>query len=250
MTANPFERHGLAHLSASQLNLYRASPALWVVEYLLRMRGSVGVAAHCGTAVEAGVAAGLLDPAMAVENCTAIAQKRYRELTLLSGDAKRDDKGAEIPGMVGHALEALRPYGVPSATQQRIEVRLDDVAVPVIGFKDFSFDAHGLDVDLKTSARLPSQMSPEHRVQGAIYFSASGNREQRFCYATKAKGTVYLLEEPHEALAQARRIALAMSRLLALSADAAEIAGLLVPDYSQFRWSAETRAAGRDLYGI
>ena len=105
MSANPFEYHGIGHLSASQLNLFRASPALWVVEYLLRVRGSVGVAAHCGTSVEAGVAAGLLDPSMPAEDCTAIATKRYRELTMLSGDPKREDKGAEEdPETQGAAL--------------------------------------------------------------------------------------------------------------------------------------------------
>ena len=83
------------------------------------------------------------------------------------------------------------PYGIPTAPennerQHRIEIRLEGIPIPIIGYKDFAFDGHGLDVDLKTTARMPEDMSQEHQLQAAIYWKASGNRAQRFCYATKA----------------------------------------------------------------
>src|SRR5262245_7421068 len=52
---DPFEKHGLSHLSPSSLRLWRAEPAAWISRYLLRVRDDIGPAAWRGTAVEAGV---------------------------------------------------------------------------------------------------------------------------------------------------------------------------------------------------
>ena len=46
---------------------FAAEPALWVMERLLKMTGPVGAAAHRGTAAEAGIVAGLLNPDMPIE---------------------------------------------------------------------------------------------------------------------------------------------------------------------------------------
>ena len=80
-------------------------------------------------------------------------------------DDRRDGERALIPGYVEHGLGELRQYGIPSAYQDRVELRLDDVPVPVIGFIDWRFDNHGLIVDLKTSERLPSAISPRMRAR-------------------------------------------------------------------------------------
>ena len=52
---NAFERHGIAHLSASSLSTFAAQPALWCMEKLLKKRGPVGCSAHRGTAAETGI---------------------------------------------------------------------------------------------------------------------------------------------------------------------------------------------------
>jgi hypothetical protein len=62
--SNPFERHGIGHLSASSLNLWAAEPALWIMERLLGRRSPSGIPAARGKAVEAGVNIGLHDPAL------------------------------------------------------------------------------------------------------------------------------------------------------------------------------------------
>ena len=69
--SNPFERHGIGHLSASSLNLWAAEPALWIMERLLGRRSPSGIPAARGKAVEAGVNIGLHDPALSVEACIA-----------------------------------------------------------------------------------------------------------------------------------------------------------------------------------
>jgi hypothetical protein len=53
---NAFERHGIDHLSASSLNLWRASPGLWCARYLADLKEDGNLAMWRGTAVEAGIA--------------------------------------------------------------------------------------------------------------------------------------------------------------------------------------------------
>ena len=103
-----FDNHGIDHLSASSVNLFAAQPALWIAERLLGRKSPVGAAAHRGTAVEAGVTKGLLDPKADVEECVAEAERVYRGLTALSGDPKREAEGAVVGDIVRQALPELR----------------------------------------------------------------------------------------------------------------------------------------------
>jgi len=259
---NPFERHGLGHLSASSLNLWAAEPALWIMERLLGRRSPAGISAARGKAVEAGVNIGLLDPALPVEACVAEAECAFDRETALNPDPRRDEERKKLPGYVRGALAELRQYGLPDADgyQGKVEIRLDDIAVPVIGFVDWRFSAHGLIVDLKTTERLPSAIGASHGRQGAVYAAAHGNFGMRFAYAkpAPAKGDgrqVQVLEmsgdDVRAHLAALRLIALSLGRFLALSHDARELAGLIVPDFDSFYWSDPTvRAGGRDVFGF
>jgi hypothetical protein len=49
---NPFKVHGIEHLSPSKINLWVNDPALFIGTYLCGMKGSYGVGAFRGTAVE------------------------------------------------------------------------------------------------------------------------------------------------------------------------------------------------------
>jgi hypothetical protein len=255
-----FEKHGVAHLSASSLNLWATEPAVWLMERLLGHRSPPSASMARGRAVEDGVHAGLMDAALPAEACVKRALATYdREMTL-NPDERRDSERTLIPGYVEHGVGELRQYGVPSAYQDRCELRLDDVPVPLIGFIDWRFDEHGLIVDLKTSERLPSAISLSHARQGAIYARAHGNYGMRFAYAKPTAGkkdgravVVYELEltEIDRQIAALREIALRLERFLALSTDARELCGLIVPDYERFHWTNPvTRARGAEVFGF
>jgi hypothetical protein len=73
----------------------------------------------------------------------------------------------------------------------------------------------------------------------------------RFCYATPKKSAVYVLENAHEHLAALANIARRLDRFLAVSADPAELAAIVCPDYDSFYWSApEARANGLKTFGF
>ena len=255
-----FSRHGIEHLSASSLNLWAAEPAVWAMERLLGHRSPPSALMARGKAVEDGVHAGLVDASLPVEACVQRALAAYdREMTL-NPDERRDSERAQIPGYVEHGLAELRQYGAPSAYQDRVTLRLDDVPVPVIGFIDWRFDHHGLIVDLKTSERLPSAISLSHARQGAIYARAHGNYGMRFAYVKPSVGkkdgrAVAFFElarsEIDRQLVALREIALRLERFLSLSTDARELCGLIVPDYERFHWTNPvTRARGVEVFGF
>jgi hypothetical protein len=141
---NGFEKHGITHLSASSLNSYAMQPALWVMERLLKMSAPVGAASHRGTSIEAGVAAGLLDRNKPVDECQSVAVDCYSKLTALSGDPNRAKEGEAVAPTVATALAELRQYGKPDCYQTRVETRLDDVPLPLIGYLDFGWTYHGI----------------------------------------------------------------------------------------------------------
>jgi hypothetical protein len=257
---NGFARHGIDHLSASSLNLWAAEPAVWALERLLGHKSPSTAMMARGKAVEEGVHAGLIDPNRPLDGCIAIAQNAFdREMTF-NADERKSSERANLAGYVEHGLSELRQYGIPTAYQDRIEIRLDDVTVPIVGYIDWRFDQHGLIVDLKTSDRLPSAISLSHARQGAIYAKAHGNYGMRFAYVKPAAAkkdarsvAVYELErvEMDEQFKALRQIALRLERFLSLSSDAHELCKLIVPDYERFHWqNPTTRARGAEVFGF
>ena len=256
----PFEHHGIAHLSPSSLNLWAAEPALWVMERLLDRRSPAGAAAARGKAAEAGIHVGLMKPELPISDCIATTERAFDQEMALSPDGRREAERRNLAAYVSHGLAELRQYGVPTAYQEKVNITLEDIPIPIIGFIDWRFDQHGLIVDLKTSERLPSTISESHGRQGALYASAHGNFGMRFAYVKPTVGkkdgravAVYEMsgDDVRRHLEALRQIAIRLGRFLALSADAEELAGLLVPNYDAFYWNnAITRANGATVFGF
>ncbi len=257
---NPFARHGIDHLSPSSLNLWAAEPALWLMERLLGRRSPRSAVAARGRAAEHGIHLGLAKPDLVVAESVAAAEREFDRQMALNPDERREAERRNLAGYVEHGLRELRRYGAPTAYQQRVEVELDDVPVPVLGYIDWRFDQHGLIVDLKTAERLPSAISDPHGRQGALYARAHGNYGMRLAYVKPSPGrkdgravAVYEMsgDEVRRHLDALRQVAVRLGRFLALSSDPHELAGLLVPNYESFWWNnTVTRAHGAALYGF
>ncbi len=241
-----FERH-----SPSSLNLFCASPAMFVLEKVLGRRQPVGAPAHRGTAVEDGVAAGLRDLARPIDECVQVAIKRFDSLTALSSDKRRDEYRGTIPDMVVSALEELRPYGVPSHCQQFVEWRPDGLKYPIVGYLDFRWEQHGILVDLKTTEKLPSSIKIPHARQVALYATMTGdNVDARLTYCTPKKRATYQLENTHDHLNALRQIALRCEAFLALSDDPEFFTKITAPDFESFYWGGPARQIGFETWGF
>ena len=257
---NGFEMHGLGHLSASSLNVASSELPLFLMERLLGFRSGTNAAMARGKAAEEGVHLGLLDPKLPLEMCVGRALSAFDAEMRFAGDDKREKERDSIPGYVENGLAELRQYGVPSNYQKKISINLEGVPIPVIGYIDWEYAQHGLILDLKTSERLPSQLSTAHARQGAIYAKAFGNYGMRFCYSKPRAGkgdgrscVVLELDRDQAAaeIAALTNIAQLLERFLRLSKDKHELLGLVIPNYESFYWSnPSTRAKGLETFGF
>jgi hypothetical protein len=226
-----FKRH-----SPSSLQLFAASPALFVLEKLLGIRQPGNAPMHRGTAVEDGVTHGLMNPTADVQEAIEVALKKYDTITALSSDKRREEYRETISDMVKSALKELRPYGVPSQCQGFIEWKPDGLRYPVVGFFDYHFSDINLTVDLKTTERLPSSVKIPHARQVALYVS-SNNADARITYCTPKKCVTYQVENIDEHRKQLHQMALNCEAWLAQSDDPQYFLKTTVPDVDSFYWS-------------
>lgn len=238
------ERH-----SPSSLNLFCASPSMFVLEKVMGIRQPVGVPAHRGVAVEDGVTLGLNDPDAKVSACIETALKKYDTLTALSSDTRREKYRETIPGMVMAALEELRPYGIPSRCQGFVEWRPEGLKLPIVGYFDYEWEQHGIIVDLKTTEKLPSSIKIPHARQVGLYAS-SDNMDARLTYCTPKKVATYKLENIREHRAALHQIALRVEQFLSLSDDPKFFLNITVPDLESFYWGGPARDIAFQHWGI
>ncbi|MCO5129759.1 MAG: PD-(D/E)XK nuclease family protein [Xanthobacteraceae bacterium] len=228
--------------SPSSLNLFCASPSMFVLERIMGIRQPVGAPAHRGTAVEDGVTAGLMDPTKPLDDCYAVAIKKYDAITALSGDKRREEYRDTIPAMVKTALEELRPYGVPSHCQQFVEWKPDGLKYPIVGYLDYRWEHHGIVVDLKTTGALPSSIKIPHARQVALYSTQTGdNVDARLAYVTPKKRATYQLENTRDHLNALHQIALRCEAFLAMSNDPEFFTSITCPDVESFYWGGNAR---------
>jgi RecB family exonuclease len=236
--------------SPSSLNLFAASPAMFVAERILGLKQPVGAIAHRGSAVEAGLTHGLLNPDSPLEDCVAIALTFYDTLTALSGDVRREELRKSIPAMVASALEELRPYGEPTRSQDFVEWRPDGLEYPIVGYLDYAWDQHGIVVDLKTTSALPSKIKGGHARQVALY-ATSDNYSARIAYVTPKKRATYAVENVREHRKALHQIALSCERFLALSDDPEFFVSITAPDVESFYWAPpEARQMAFEVWRI
>ena len=238
--------------SPSALNLFCASPSMFVLERILRIKQPVGVPAHRGVAVEDGVTHGLLNPDAALKDCVDVAQLKYDNLTALSTDDRRAKYRDNIPDMVSQALAELRPYGVPSATQGFVEWQPEGLTLPIVGYFDYEFADKGTIVDLKTTERIPSEIKIPHARQVSLYVTATGdNKRGLLSYASPKKVVTYQLENAREHLKALHQIALRVEKFLSLSEDPQFYLSITAPDLDSYFWnSPAARQLSHEMWGV
>ena len=223
---------------------------MYVMERILGMKQAVGATAHRGTAVEYGVAAGLLDLDLDPDDCIAASLKRYDELMTFSKDDRKAEIREDIPSMTRMALDELRQYGTPTRVQHFCEWRPDGLKYPIVGYLDFAWDDLGVLTDLKTTQACPKKVRPSHARQVALY-ATSNNLSGRVTYVTGKRRATYDVENIQQHRDALHRIALSCERFLALSDDPEFFVSIVAPDIEHYFFApAEVRQAAFDLWGI
>ena len=250
---NGFEKHGIDHLSASSINLWANAPDVWVMQYLHGQRTPfTSPAPWRGICVEDAVVETLMGGSEAEAIAKALAKFDQR---FPIGDEKTTKERDMVQPMVHIAVEELMEFGKPEFAdaenkQEKISITAkgNGFEVPVIGFLDLVYPQHGLVVDLKTTSRMPSTMSAEHRLQRAIYAKAKNNMAVKFLYVTPKKAAMLEDGDVAETLAFAKA---QISRLEAfLRAVDKDTARAIVPcNPNSFYWQGAEELR-KEFYGL
>lgn len=250
---NGFEKHNIDHLSASSINLWSNAPDVWVMQYLHGLRTPMGAAAWRGICAEDAVVATLLGEAetAAIDKALEKFDNRFP-----IGDEKTTAERRRIEPMVQIAVAELAQYGAPEFPedsdhpQEKICIRTgeNDWKIDVIGYLDMVFPKHGLVIDLKTTGRIPSSMSPEHQLQRAIYSKAKGNMAVKFLYVSEKKSSLLEDGDPTELLAKAKAQILRMEKFLR-HCDKDTAKDIIPVNGSSFYWSGSEQLR-QEFYGL
>lgn len=223
--------------SPSSLNLFAASPALFVLEKIIGIRQPGSAPMYRGIAVEDGVTHGLLNPDASLDQCCEVAFTKYDTISALSPDRRREDYREDIRGMVESALGELRPYGIPSQTQGFVEWRPEGLKFPVVGYFDYHWSDHNVTVDLKTGEKLPSAVKVPHARQISLYVT-SNNANARISYVSPKKRATYQVENIDEHRKALHQMAIRCEAFLALSDDPEFFKSITLPDLDSFYWTS------------
>lgn len=209
MTSNSFTRHGISHLSASSLNLWRSAPGVFALRYLAGIKDAGNASMWRGSAVENGMAA-LLRGADITQACS-IAYQAFNMNA--QGEDEADAERNLIYPMLAEC-QKWKPPGPLNAAQLKVEHWLEDVPIPVIGYLDFAFD--GIDIDLKTTKACPSTPRPDHVRQVSLYRAARG-RNGGVLYVTAKRHAYFDIDDDmmERALGDLQADALSLSNFLA-----------------------------------
>jgi hypothetical protein len=250
-----FTKHGIDHLSASSINLWANAPDVWVMQYLHGKRTPMGPAAWRGICTEDAVAATLLGGSITecIDQAITKFEDRYR---IADEDTTRERN--RIKPMTELAVAELEQYGKPyfpeveegDHHQNKVEITAkgDGWVIPVIGYLDLVYPDHGVVIDLKTTGRIPTQMSPEHQLQRAIYAKAKGNMAVKFLYVSEKKTNLLEDGDPTELLGKAKQQITRMEAFLRLL-DKDEAKAIVPVNPSSFYWSG-AEALRQEFYGI
>ena len=248
---NGFEKHGIDHLSASNINLWANAPDVWVMQYLYGKRTAMGPAPWRGICVEDAVVEILLGGKETEALDRAMEKFNSRFMIADEAIAREADR---IAPMVRIAVAELQQYGKPEfpedERQEKISITAkgDGWSIPVIGFLDLVYPNHGLVIDLKTTGRIPSAMSAEHQLQRAIYAKAKGNMAVKFLYVSEKKASLLEDGDPAELLAQAKvQINRMEAFLRTLDKEQARAIVPLAPSSFYWKGSEELR---KEFYGL
>lgn len=253
-----FEKHSIDHTSASQINMYADAPCAWIAQYLFGKKSKFGAAAKAGLLVEDAIV-NVLMRGMSEADAIANATAHYATFTAFGATDAEMKRGEGIPKMIGLALAELRQYGEPEfdrdsitgdLKQKKVEVLChgDGFTLPIIGYIDFHFPKYGLIIDLKTTTRMPSEMSDAHLRQQAIYRQAFGNHAVKFLYVTPSKSAIYEPDSHKEALQSIKTILNRQEKFLSLG-DKEFLRSIVPVNTESFYWNGNTDVR-RELYGL
>ena len=259
-----WQNAGLTHLSASQL---LRTHAKWVFDYVYldsseRRKMGVGERAAIGTSVHNAVQSVLCN-GNDIDDSIRQAEVDFDFHPADQDRVLRDKFRTCIPDMVNNGINLLGEAFTGSVEEQRIELWLDGVGVPIIGFVDL-MQTGTMFCEMKTKAprktkllksgeqgwskaTLPKKPEHNHLCQAAIYQKALGITPS-VAYIAEHDAVLFTPfncealsgESMAACLEDMRQKALIRQNLLRVSNDPKVLASITDPDWQHaYQWKME-----------
>ena len=239
---DPFKAHGINYLSPSSINTYINDTSLWVARYLFKIKSSSGASAVRGIATEF-VLADKYEKGVFDYNLLDV---KFMSLCAESGIDLGDIKTAKEKNLLkgfGSVIDENFDYENLEAYQEKVEVPIDDMPVPIMGYIDFRFKDKI--VDLKTSTRMPTRPTEAQKRQMALYSMAYPNSSVDLFFATPKEHKKFTLKNLTLYKKQLRKVALSIQKFLSISDDKHELASLMYPNLDSWLWSGMKEEANK-----
>jgi len=259
-----FQKHGLEHVSPSSVNKARNALDAWIASYLYKCRFPTGWAPLQGSSVEKGVDQGLYYPDTDSKKCVQLAMDHMRNKSKMMKNQYDELEKREkiVTQMVETALEQIRPLGIPEQpprggrNQHKVEIPVscENFTINCIGYLDYWFPKKNLVLDLKTTAKAPTDWSLDHGIQAAVYKKAvhrkwKTNADVKFFYALTRKKDPYLwleMDNPDFYIASFKRTIRNLDRLLTAHTRE-ELLGMIPHNPDSYYWN-DADAIRAELY--
>ena len=263
---------GVYHFSPSQLNRPLAN---WMFEYVYLSKDKrreiiVGENAAFGTAVHTIIQA-VTCHGQDIDEAIEEAMTGYDFHPANFSQDKRDKFRELIPAAATVGIDLLSPLFAGSQEERKIELTLDGVLVPIVGYVDLFKDGQLAEIKTKaprqgavkkdgtrgwTKASLPKEPAWEHVLQAAVYWKATG-ATPNIAYVSSDDGVIYNPDNCDKmsddilnfAIDEMRRKAITRQNLLAVSTDPKVLAGLMEPDFNHpFYWGHQFVNDAKELW--
>jgi len=259
---NPFDVHGISHLSASNINLFIQDRPKWIMSYLFNIKESSSPQAIRGQELELGISQIFTDhlneePLLTPKDIKNkfISECNKAEVNMNSDKYIKEENNIEdwykflfdnffrreILGNEGSYSNFL-------SYQQKIEVYFEDLAIPFIGYIDFLYK--DMVVDLKTTKIKTSKVSESHKRQMAVYSMAHQNKIMKLVYSTPK--AIWTQSFKYKDLENYRKVleycGFAIQKFLSVSKDKYELASMFYPDYDSWMWSEELKYKSKEIW--
>lgn len=251
------EDFGLTHLSHSSLDLWIRNRGGWYIRYVHGVRGGSAPAMIAGKAGEDTVGAflrGEIRLDQASDYCVAAYDKHELAESVARDDKKREQVAACAPFVCSH-LDGCEIV----AEQERVEVEIPGVNLPIIGYTDFRLRRPGANaetvIDTKFTGRKPSDISYSHRRQGAVYGTAFPDCNVSFVYGVlKAKPEVVEIALAPEAIedgfAEIHIAAQSLMRTIELAQSHHDLVTMMTPVMDDYVWDGPMIEARKKVFGV
>tara|TARA_Y100000361_G_scaffold128138_1_gene122892 strand:- start:493 stop:1149 length:657 start_codon:yes stop_codon:yes gene_type:complete len=213
-----------------------------VARYLFKIKSSSGASAVRGIATEF-VLADKYEKGVFDYNLLDV---KFMSLCAESGIDLGDIKTAKEKKLLkdfGTIIDENFDYKDLEAYQEKVEVQIEDMPVPIMGYIDFRFK--GKIVDLKTSTRMPTRPTEAQKRQMALYSMAYPDSSVDLFFATPKEHKRFTLKNLTLYKKQLRKVALSIQKFLSISDDKHELASLMYPNLDSWLWSGMKEEANK-----